>query len=605
MALWQELRRRNVFKVCAAYGIVAWLIAQIVSVMFPPLGLPSWTVTFVIALLIVGLPVALILAWAYELTPEGIKKTRQVPLEQSITRLTGQRLTHIIIVLLLLAVASFLFRSFLRGPAETTNFEAAPTRAVTSDAAVAPSVDRRSIAVLPFANLSRADEDELFVEGIHDDILSQIARIGSLKVISRTSVMGYRDTSKNVRTIGDELGVAAILEGGVQRAGDSVRINIQLIDARADENIWAATFNRELNPQNIFSIQTEIAVAVAEQLQATLTPEEVSRFSLVPTRSPRAYDAYVRGRYFWNQRTEEGFERALTYFNQAIEEDPSYPLAYAGVASVYNLIGHELFALDDPNNSYPRAIAAARSALERDDSLGEAHAVLGDALFRYEWDLAAAQREHERAIALNPNYVNARIWYSHYLLPMGHREEALQQSLKALELDPLNLIANLHLGWYYFYVGENELAIEQLRKNLELNPDFVLAHLFLGQVYEEQSRYEEAIEELNKAVDLSGRVSVHVAALAHAYGASGRTEQAERLLRELLSSQASVPSYEIAVVYAGLQRRDDALTSLERAYEAKDSSWLVDMALDPRFRELRAASRFRELERRLGLPMEN
>ena len=380
-----------------------------------------------------------------------------------------------------------------------------------------------------------------------------------------------------------------------------MRINVQLIDAKTDEHLWAETYDRELTAENIFAIQREMATSIAGELQVTLSLEEVARIGVLPTQSTIAYDLYVRGRFFWSQRTEEGFNRALEYLNQAIEEDPNFALAYAGVASVYVLMGHELFSWSHPRDTYPKAQAAARRALELDDTLAEAHSVLGDALLRYDWDFISADREHQRAIALNPNYGTGHQWYSHYLLPMGREQESLAHSLTALELDPLNLIINLHLGWHYFYVGENELAIKQLQQTLELSPTFVVANLFLGQVYEQEMRLEEAIGQFERAADLSGRNPVHLAALAHAYGISGRQKDAETLLRELVSSERYVPSYEIAVIYAGLDRQDEALTWLERAYEEKDSSWLVDVALDPRFQQLHSAPRFQNLTRRLGL----
>jgi TolB-like protein/Tfp pilus assembly protein PilF len=604
MSLWEELRRRNVVKVAAAYAIVAWLTVQVVSALNSPLNLPDWFDTVVVVLLGVGFPIALILAWAYEITPEGIKQTRQVPLEASIAHLTAHKLNYVVTGLLALAVAFMAFENYVLRTERDTPASQAAAGAVpeAEQSSSSPARDLRSIAVLPFANRSARPEDEFFVDGIHDDILSQLARIASLKVISRTSVMAYRDTAKRMRTIGEELGVASILEGGVQRAGDTVRINVQLIDAQTDEHLWAKTYDRDLNAENIFAIQTEMATSIADALRATISPQEAAQLRDLPTESTRAYDLYVRGRYFWNQRTEEGFDRALDYFNQAIEEDPTYALAHAGVALVYVLLGHELFAFRHPQDTYPKAKAAARAALELDDTLAEAHAVLGDTHLRYDWDWAAAEREHRRAIELNPNYPTDRVWYSHYLLPMGREEESLAQSKKALELDPLNLTANMHLGWHYFYTGQNELAIEQLHKTLELSPTFVLASHFLGQVYEQQMRFDEAIEQFKKAVELYGRAPVHVAALAHGYAASGRRAEAEGLLQELRSSQGYVPSYEIAVIYAGLDQRDEALTWLERAYEQKDSSWLVDMALDPRLQALRSEPRFQDLARRLGLP---
>ena len=587
-SVWGELKRRNVVRVAVAYAIVGWLLVQVADLFLPALQLPEWTVTFVASLVILGFPLALIFSWAYELTPDGVERTKSVPLSESIAKVTGRKLDFMIISVLAIAVVVLAVERF-------ASVDETPSSSLSTD-------DRRSIAVLPLDNLSPDPENAFFADGIHDDLLTQLAKIGSLKVVSRTSVLEYRDSPKNMREIGRELGVATLLEGSVRRVGNSVRINVQLIDAKTDEHLWAETYDRELTAENIFAIQREMATSIAGELQVTLSLEEVARIGVLPTQSTIAYDLYVRGRFFWSQRTEEGFNRALEYLNQAIEEDPNFALAYAGVASIYVLMGHELFSWSHPRDTYPKAQAAARRALELDDTLAEAHSVLGDALLRYDWDFISADREHQRAIALNPNYGTGHQWYSHYLLPMGREKESLAHSLRALELDPLNLIINLHLGWHYFYVGENGLAIEQLQQTLELSPTFVVANLFLGQVYEQEMRLEEAIEQFERSADLSGRNPVHLAALAHAYGISGRQKDAETLLRELLSSERYVPSYEIAVIYAGLDRQDEALTWLERAYEEKDSSWLVDVALDPRFQQLHSTSRFQSLTRRLGLP---
>jgi len=586
MSFLGEIKRRKVFKVAAVYAVVAWLAIQIIATVEAPLNLPDWVDTLVIVLLAIGFPITLVISWAFNLTPEGLARENG-----SVVRNSGRQIEYFLIGLLVVAVGWLAYRDI---SSEETPIE--------ENAAPSVITERKSVAVLPFANRSGDENDAFFVDGIHDDILTQLAKIASLKVVSRTSVMGYRDTTKNMKRIGEELGVATLLEGGVQRAGNAVRINVQLVDTDTDESLWAETYDRELTAENIFAIQREMATSIAVELQATLSVQEVAHLRVLPTQSTTAYDLYARGRYFLNKRTKEGINRALDYFNQAIEEDPNYASAYAGVASIYVLMGHELYSWSRPEDAYPKAQAAARKALELDDSLAEAHSVLAEVLLRYDWDFVAADREHQLAIALNPNYATGHQWYSHYLLPMGRDEESLAHSLRALELDPLNLIINLHLGWHYFYVGENELAIEQLRQTLELNPTFVVANLFLGQVYEQEMRLEEAIGQFERAVDLSGRTPVHLAALAHAYGISGRQEDAETLLEELLSGEQYVPSYEIAVIYAGLDRQDEALTWLERAYEKKDSSWIVDVALDPRFQQLHSAPRFQSLKRRLGLP---
>ena len=605
MRIFKELQRRNVFRVAIGYVVSSWLLVQVADVVLENIGSPDWVMQTIMLVLALGFPVVVFFSWAYEVTPEGIKRESQIDRTQSITNVTGRKLDRAITAVLVVALAYFAYDKFVLGPARDAELVQATTEAVASevvDQPVQAAEIEKSIAVLPLENLSPNPENAFFADGIHDDLLTQLAKIESLKVVSRTSVQKYRDSLKNMREIGRELGVATLLEGGVRRAGNSVRINVQLIDSDSDETLWAETYDRELTAENIFAIQREMATSIAGELHATLSLEEVVRLGVQPTQNTRAYDLYVKGRYFWNQRTREGLNRALEYFNQAIEEDPNYALAYAGVASIYVIMGNELYSWAHPRDSYPKAQAAARRALEIDDTLAEAHAVLGDALFRYDWDFVSAGREHQRAIALNPSYATGHQWYSHYLLPLGKETGSLAHSLRALELDPFNLIINLHLGWHYFYVGENELAIEQLQLTLELSPTFIVANLFLGQVFEQEKRFEEAIEQFEQALELSGRNPVYLAALAHAYAISGRQTDAETLLQELLSSEKYVPSYEIAVIYAGLDRQDEALTWLERAFEEKDSSWLVDVALDPRLQRLHSASRFQSLVRRLGLP---
>ena len=329
-SVWGELKRRNVVRVAIAYAIVGWLLLQVADVILDNIEAPTWVFQATLLLLIIGFPVAIIFAWAFELTPEGLKKERDVDRSESVTHLTGRKLDFVIIGVLSIAVVVFSVERF-------ASDEQTPSSSLSTD-------DRRSIAVLPLDNLSPDPENAFFADGIHDDLLTQLAKIGSLKVVSRTSVLEYRDSPKNMREIGRELGVATLLEGGVRRVGNSVRINVQLIDAKTDEHLWAETYDRELTAENIFAIQREMATSIAGELQATLAIEEVARIGVLPTQSTIAYDLYIRGRYFWNQRTEEGFNRALEYLNQAIEEDPNYALAYAGVASVYVLMGHELLS---------------------------------------------------------------------------------------------------------------------------------------------------------------------------------------------------------------------------------------------------------------------
>ena len=309
-----ELKRRNVFRVGVAYAIVGWLLLEVASVILPALHLPDWALTLLVVFVVAGFPLALIVAWAFELTPEGFKRETAVDPAESITHVTGRKLDFAIIGLLAIVVIYFAVDKFV--------LEAEPEQASV--------VREKSIAVLPFANRSANQADAFFVDGIHDDILTHISRISALKVISRTSVMGYRDTTKNLKTIGEELGVATVLEGGVQRAGNHVRVNVQLIDAATDEHLWADTYDRRLTAANIFAIQTEIATAIADALRAALSPEEEDRLATIPTENLAAYEAYLLGRQRLVRYTAAALVEAVDYFQQAIELDPGFALAYVG-----------------------------------------------------------------------------------------------------------------------------------------------------------------------------------------------------------------------------------------------------------------------------------
>ncbi len=338
MSLITELKRRNVFRVGVAYAIVAWLLVEVASVVFPTFGAPEWVMKVVTFLVILGFPLALILAWAFELTPEGIKRETAVDSGESITSKTGRKLDFAIIGLLVIAVVYFAVDKFV--------LDAQPEQAeVVAEQASGPEsvVREKSVAVLPFENQSRDAANEPFTIGIHDDILTQISKIRALKVISRTSVMEYRNTTKNLKTIGQELGAATVLEGGVQRAGDRVRINVQLIDAATDKHLWADTYDRRLTAENIFAIQTEIATAIADALRATLSPEEQNRLATVPTENLAAYEAYILGKQRMAKFTSVALEEAAEYFEQAVNLDPGFALAYVGLADAHaqnvNLLG--------------------------------------------------------------------------------------------------------------------------------------------------------------------------------------------------------------------------------------------------------------------------
>jgi TolB-like protein/Tfp pilus assembly protein PilF len=485
MSLYSELKRRNVFRVAIAYAVAAWLLIEVSATTFPLLNLPDWTATFITVLLIIGFPVALIFAWAFELTPEGLKKEKQVDRSHSITHLTGRKLDYIIIGVLTVAVAYFLLDKFVWLGEEP------PT-----DAAV--TAQRKSIAVLPFANRSDNPEDVFFVDGFHDDVLTQISKISALTVISRTSVMEYRDTTKNLKTIGDELGAATILEGGVQRAGDQIRINVQLIDTGTDEHLWADTYDRALTAGNIFAIQSEIATAIAGELRAILSPEEQAQLAKVPTENLAALEAYFHGKQGVVKRTSGTLAEAVDHFQQAIELDPDFALAYVGLAHSY-ILQNTVSGLPR-DEMLPRVEAAIDRALELDDQSGEVYAILGD-FQRKKGDFVAAEMAFKRALELKPNYARAHLRYAIFLYWYSRPEEALTHFRRAQELDPLSAIINEYLGNVLRDLGRVDAAMAQYQKAIKLDPAFPGAYRNIGRIYSRVSgQLDEAVVWYRKAI---------------------------------------------------------------------------------------------------------
>ena len=455
-----------------------------------------------------------------------------------------------------------------------------------------------SLAVLPLENLSGDPNQEYFVDGMTDELTTHLAKIKSLRVISRTSAMQYKNVRKPLADIARALHVDSVVEGSVVRSGDKLRITVQLVDARTDRHIWAEDYNRDL--RDVVAVQGDVARRIAEEIRITLTPEQRAELTSRHQINPEAYEAYLRGRYFWNRRTEEGMKKAIEYFEQSMDKDPNSPLAYDGLADCWLSLGW--YGYLPPKETFPQAKAAAMKAMELDASLAEAHTSLAFASMNYDWDWSAAEREFQKAIELNPNYANAHHWYADYLSAVGRHQEAITESKRALELDPVSPIINAWLGWRYFFARQYDLAIEQYLKTLEMDPTFVPAHLVLGQGYEQKSMPEKAIDELQEAVSLSGGSSLYVSSLAHAYATAGRRAEAERLLRQMneRARHNYVPSFHIAIIHAGLGQRDQALVWLEKGYQER-SAWMVWLKVDPRFDVLRSDPRFQDLLRRVGL----
>jgi len=446
-----------------------------------------------------------------------------------------------------------------------------------------------SIAVLPLKNLSNDPEQEYFVEGMTDEIITDLAQLPALRVISRTSSMHYQDSPKTAPEIGRELNVDAIVEGTVLRAGDRIRIRTQLIYAPADQHIWAEAYERDM--KDVLTLQADLARDIAGQIRLTLTSQQQSRLAATRPVDPEAHELYLKGRYFWNKRDETGFKKAAEYFQQAIARDPAYPEAYAGLADAYSLQGE-----------MTKAKAAAERALELDPYLAEAHASLGlIALFRG-WNWAESQQHLERAVALNPNYATAHHWYGEaYLMPIGRTDDAIAEIRQAQALDPLSAVITTDLGKDLYLARRYDEAIVELRRALELDPNFVSAHNWLSDSFLEKRMFPEAIEELEKTKPFKEE-RIYIRQTAYLYARMGRQAEAKKALaRSLQLSQGKqVSSGAVALTYAALGDKDNAFLWLEKAY-AEKSSFMTTLKYWSVFDPLRSDPRFTALVRRVGL----
>jgi TolB-like protein len=562
-----ELKRRNVYKVAVAYAIVGWLLVQIATQVFPFLEIPNWVVRLVIALVAIGFPIALIIAWAFELTPEGLKRTEDV--ERPAGRPSKNR-TWVYVVAIGAAFSIGLFfigRYTARKPS-----------------AVAPSeLPAKSIAVLPFDNLSRDPDNAYFAEGVQDEILTRLAKVADLKVISRTSTQRFKSSPDNLPQIATQLGVLHILEGSVQKSGDSVRVNVQLINALTDAHLWAEIYDRKLT--DIFAVESDIAKTIADTLQAKLTGSEKQMMAAQSTSDTTAYELYHKGRSLWQKRSGDNIPKAIAFYEQAIARDPNYALAYASLGQAYILL--PFYTGADRRGVIPKAKEAALQALHLDPNVAEGHLALGKIFFFGEIDLAAANREYQRAVELKPNDATAHHWFGNdTLAALGRFDEAIAESKRAVELDPLSTVINADLGSTFVYAGRYPEAVAQLRKTLQIDPTDFYTHFNLGIALQAIGDLPGATTEYEKAKQLGDNPLVStLCAQARAY--NGDKDAALRMLKDLdeLSKQREVVGYWRALLYLSMNNKEEALRWLEQGYEERDGSnigWVkVDPLLDP------------------------
>jgi TolB-like protein/DNA-binding winged helix-turn-helix (wHTH) protein/Tfp pilus assembly protein PilF len=458
-----------------------------------------------------------------------------------------------------------------------------------------------SLVVLPLENLSGDKAQEYFADGMTDELIANLAKIRSLRVISRATAMAYKGTREPLSQIARELNVDAVVEGTVLRVDSRVRITAELVQVSTDHHLWAETYESQLG--DVLALQNRVSSAIVNEIRINLTPEEQERLAKNPAVAPDAYENYLKGRYYWNIRSDENLTKAIAYFQRATHADPHYALAYAGLSDCYAIISAKIFGTMSSAEAAPKAKAAAQRALEIDPTLAEAETSLATVKFNYDWDWAGSADGFRSAIQLNPSYATAFQRYSLYLIAMAHPAESFEQINRARELDPLSISINFSLGWRLYMARQYDRAIEQLKNTLEMDPSYELSHLVLGEAYEEKGNFDLAIPELRAAVELSHGTPLTVSALAHAYGRTGQKAQAEKLLDSLRieSRKQYVSPYYFAVVYTSLGRNSEALDCLEQAY-ADRSNGLVFLQVEPELDALRANPRFLALQKKMNFP---
>ena len=465
---------------------------------------------------------------------------------------------------------------------------------------VSPAQSDRRIVVLPFANISPDPADEYFADGVTEELATSLSGLSGLVVIARTSVMKYKASPKGASEIGRELNCGTLIEGSVRKAGNRVRISVQLIDTDTEGQIWAKNYDKQLD--DIFAIQGEIAEKVTEELRIQLLESERRRLEARPTENTYAHTSYLRARYYWNNRSEEGLKTAIRYFEEAIDKDPGYTLALVGLADAYSVSA--LFGYIRPKTAFPAARELAMRALRADEGSAEAHASLGEILMHYSYDWKAAAGELERALQINPNYPIVHTWKSSYHAALGQMEEAMAESERAVELDPFAVVAMNESAKNLYYARRYEDATKQFARSIEVEPNSAYLHKGLAETYVQTSKFEDAVSEVESALALSRRGAYFLDAAAAVYALAKKHVKARQVLAELeaLAESSFVPFYGRAAAYATLGNKEKALRLLEMAYDER--SWLIWLNVDPMFDSLKNEKGFYSLVRKMNLGSE-
>jgi TolB-like protein/Flp pilus assembly protein TadD len=587
MSFFTELKRRNVFRVGAAYLVVAWLLIQVTDTLVPALHLPAWIVTAVALFLIIGLPLALLLAWAFEFTPEGLKREAEVEPAESISHRTGRKLDYLIIGALVLALGYFTYDKLLLDPQRDAALVEDTKQAFEKEAA-AVTVARKSIAVLPFANMSADPEQEYFADGLAEELLNLLAGVPELRVAARTSSFSFKNENIDIRTIAEKLSVKHILEGSVRRAGDTLRITAQLIEADSGYHLWSQRFDRKLN--DVFAIQDEIAVAVVDALKIHLLGE-VAKVQKI---DPEAYALYLQGKHFYDRWTEEGYEKAIDAFQAALKLEPGYAPAWVALANAYMNHGGNY---GDTHEGMALARAAAERAIALDADFADAHATVGWIMLVHDWDWQGADEAMQRALALEPGNVDSLLGAAALAAALGRLNEAIELDQRVIEVDPLNRDAHSGLGYYLASAGRLEEAAAKFRHLLDLDPQLPLAHGNLGFTLLLQNQPQMALAEAQRETDPVSRETGTVLSLS----SLGRTAEADRAQTVLIEKHHESSAFLIAATYAWRGDVDQAFMWLDTAYEQRDPG-LTSVLLNPLLASLKSDPRWPAFLDKMGLP---
>ncbi len=607
MSIIQELKRRNVFRVAVAYLAGAWLLVEVAETLFPIYGFSDASIRLVVTLLAIGFPLTLIFSWVFELTPEGLRLEKDIDTSATSAHRTTKKLDRFIIVLLALALGYFAFDKFVLEPRRVTEIAELASRAGAEqalDQQKEMALPDKSIAVLPFVNMSPDSGDTYFSDGLTEELIGALVKVNGLHVTARTSAFAFKGKNIDIREIGKRLNVRTLLEGSVRREKDRIRVTAQLVSVEDGFHLWSESYDYEL--KSVLALQETISRAIASALQIQLSPRVDEQLRGKTTVNPEAYDLYLKGRYYWARLSTGGFQQSIEAFQKAIAVDADYAPPHAGLATAYSFSGY--FGIMPPREAFPLSIMEADIALALDPESSEALVARGMASLVFEWNWDRARDDLLLALDISPNFAMAHWAYTEYL-GVVDPTSALDSALRALSLDPLSLPIMNRVAFSYLDQGMFADAIRIDEEMLAMDSHFPTAHWNLGIIHMFHGRFEKAIDELSQAVEYSGGMPPMLAIQAYAYAKSGDEASAQAILTRLISIRESpgrgyAAPVLIAYVHEGLGRTEDALEWLEKAIVERDG-WLITLNSFPRFDSLQGEPRFKDILRRVGLPERN